>query len=138
MPTLRASLLVAIAAVALACGDTIVNVPTAPDRTSTQQPAIVNTTIEFRVLGNPSSVRVRYSAPADGLTQVVTTLPYSSRFTTTATNLFLSLEATPISYSVLANPFLGVQIVVGGSLFREATSNEFLLNTLSVSGTWRQ
>jgi len=138
MPTLRVTLLVSIAAVALACGDTIINVPTAPERTGTQQPAVTNTVIEFRVLGNPSAVRIRYSSPADGLTQVVTTLPYSNHFTTTATNLFLSLEATPLGYSVLVNPFLGIQIVVGGSLFREATSNEFLLNTLSVSGTWRQ
>ena len=122
-----------------ACGDTIVNVPTQPSNQTTTTPAVVKSTVEFRVVGNPLSVRVRFSSPAEGLSQFTTTLPYSISFTTTADNLFLSLEATPISYSALTDyPFLSVQIVVNGSLFREATSNEFFLKTLSVNGTWRR
>jgi len=35
-------------------------------------------------------------------------------------------------------PFLSIQIVTGGTTFREATSNELVLNTLQVSGTWRR
>lgn len=141
MTTIRNGLLVALVAMAtmaIRCGDTIVNVPTAPQTVEPKKPDVVTTTIEFRALGNPSSVRVRYSSPADGLTQVVTTLPYSNRFTTTETSLFLSLDVTPLGYTVIANPFLGIQIVVGGTTFREATSSEFLLNPLSVSGTWRR
>ena len=120
-----------------ACGDTIVNVPTAPTTVSTT-PTVVNTKIEFRVTGNPNSVRIRYSTERDGLIQTVTTLPFFTSFTTTSDNLFLSLEVTPISYSVLQFPFLSAQIFVGGNLFREATSSEYLLNTLVVNGTWRR
>jgi hypothetical protein len=134
--TLRS--LVAIVAVALitACGDTIVNVPTAPKETT---PAVTRSTIEFRAVGNANSVRVRYSTPADGLTQVITSLPHSSSFTTQATMLFLSLEVTPLNYPLLmGNPFLAIQIAVNGNVFREATSNDLTLTTLAVSGTWRQ
>ena len=95
--------------------------------------------IEYRVTGNPTSVRVRMSNDKDGLTQFTTTLPYNTSFKTDSTSMFLSLEATPISYSALTLfPFLSVQIFVDGDLFREATSNEFLLNTISVNGTWRK
>jgi len=137
--TLRA-LVVALVAVALfaGCGDTVINVPTPSAPTAPSAPA-PRTTIEFRVVGNAAAVRVRYSTPIDGLTQVVTSLPYGNSFTTAATTMFLSLEATPISYPLLmGNPFLAIQIVVNGSLFREATANDTALNTLSVSGTWRQ
>jgi hypothetical protein len=135
------SISVALLALALCgCGDTIVNVPTAPrETTPVTPPPAPRSTIEFRVVGNAAAVRVRYSTPIDGLTQVVTSLPYGNSFTTAATTMFLSLEATPISYPLLSgNPFLAIQIVVNGSLFREATANDTALNTLSVSGTWRQ
>jgi hypothetical protein len=113
-----------------------INLPTEPTPTT---PAVVRSTIEFRVIGNPTSVRVRYSTPTDGLTQVVTTLPYSTAFTTVVDSMFLSLEVTPIAYSLITNyPFLSIQIVANGALFREATSNEFILNTLQVNGTWRR
>ena len=132
LPVLLVAILVS------ACGDTIVNVPTAPSTT----PAPVEakpSTIEYRVSGNANSVRIRYSNVSDGLSQVVTTMPYVTRFTTKDTTMFLSLEATPISYPFSVTfPFLSVQIFVDGNLFREASSNEFLLNTLSVSGTWRK
>ena len=139
---MRRALFVAVMAVALLgirCGDTVINnVPTGPTP-QTKAPEVIRTTIEFRVVGNASAVRVRYSSPADGLTQVITSLPYSSGFTTEAASMFLSLEALPIQYPLVLNfPFLSVQIVAGGNLFREATSNEFILNPLLISGTWRR
>jgi hypothetical protein len=113
-----------------------INLPAEPTPTA---PTVVKSTIEFRVVGNPTSVRVRYSTPVDGLIQFVTTLPYSSSFVTTSDALFLSLEVTPISYSAgTLFPFLSIQIVVNSTTFREATSNEFALNTLSINGTWRR
>lgn len=140
MTPLRALLAVLTLTGAAACGDTIVNLPTTPSATtSTSTPAVVKSTIEFRVTGNASSVRIRYSSPTDGLTQVVSTLPYSNRFVTTEEALFLSLEATPIAYSGITNyPFVSAQILVNGAVFREATSNEFFLYTLAIQGTWRR
>jgi hypothetical protein len=143
MSPIRASSLLALVVVALSafrCGDVIVNNPAAPTETkTTTPPPVPRFTIEFRAVGNATAARIRYSTPADGLTQVVTSLPYVSSFTTTATSLFLSLEVTPLSYPLLSgNPFLSIQIVANGTLFREATSNDITLNTLQVSGTWRQ
>lgn len=121
------------------CGDTIVNLPTTPTPTPATPTPAPRTMIEFRVVGNASAVRVRYSTPIDGLAQVITSLPYGNSFTTAASSMFLSLEATPITYPILmGNPFLAIQIVAGGVLFREATANDLTLNTLAVSGTWRQ
>ena len=133
---MRHASLVALLLVA-GCGDTIVNnlPPTAP----TTPPAVVRTVIEFRVQGNASSVRVRYSSPLDGLAQVVTSLPYFNSFTTTADSMFLSLEAAPLTYpTIITSPFLAVQIVAGGVMFREATSNDFFFVPLQASGTWRR
>jgi hypothetical protein len=139
--TTRSLLVVVLAVLSMAwrCGDTIVNVPTTPSQTPTTPTPVPRTTIEFRVVGNASSARIRYSTPVDGLTQVVSSLPYVSSFSTTATTLFLSLEVTPLSYPLLSgNPFLAIQIVVNGAVFREATANDTTANTLAVSGTWRQ
>lgn len=134
-----AGLVVWLAVVPIACGDTIVNVPTTPSQAVTTTPAVVKTVIQFRVTGNATSARVRYSTPIDGLGQVVTSLPYFNSMTITADGLFLSLEATPISYAgSVFYPFLSVQIVVNGTVFREATTQSFLLEPLSVSGQWRQ
>ena len=152
MRSLLRSLLFMVVAVSLGCGDTII-MPTSPGQyqggpiaqpTPGPQPApvpgqVARTLIEFRVNGNPSSVRVRYSTGTDGLAQVVTTPPYVNAFQVTADTLFLSLEATPISYPfAVLYPFLSVQIVANGVLFREATAADFLLNTIAVSGTWRR
>jgi hypothetical protein len=137
----RRLLVVALVLTAAAC--TRVTYPPA-DRsgggTSPTSPTPVTTSrVEFRVIGNATSARVRISTPLDGLTQVVTTLPYFASFRTTEDSVFVSLEVTPLSYSLLTTaPFLSAQIVVDGTLFREATSNELLLNTLSVNGTWRR
>lgn len=124
----------------LGCRDTII-VPTAPAPTPTPTPTpeVARNSIQFRVIGNASSVRVRFSSPADGLTQLITSLPYSSGFTSAASSLFLSLEATPLLYQgINIQPFLSVQIVVNDAVFREATASDFSLSTLAVSGTWRQ
>jgi len=126
--------------VAAACGDTYVSVPVSPSTLPTVPTvAALRTTVAFRAIGTPTSVRVRYATPADGLAQIVTTLPWNGQFETSADNLFLSIEGVPLSTSILtASPFFGIQIIVNGSLFREATSSSFLLETLTVSGTWRR
>ncbi len=139
MRSLLLALLAGLSLTVAACGDTIVNLPTTPSQTTPTTPAVVKSTIEFRVTGNATSVRIRYSSPTDGLAQVVTTLPYFTSFTTTSDSLFLSIEATPISYSAITNyPFLSIQILVNGTLFREATSTDFLLYTISTQGNWRR
>jgi hypothetical protein len=127
--------------VATACTEVVYPPGTAPTPLSnaTSPAPVASTRIEFRVTGNATGVRVRYSNAIDGLTQIVTTLPYTATISTTDTSMFLSLEATPTSYNALVvYPFLAVQIFANGILFREATSNEFLLSPLSVSGTWRK
>ena len=124
----------------MGCGDTNIyndrgnaSNPNAPSNPTTKK-----VTVELRVFGNAQSVRVRYSTPLDGLTQVVTTLPYFVTFQTDKTSLFLSLDVTPISFPTgTINPFLIGQIYVDGQFFREASSSDFL-STLSVVGTWRQ
>jgi len=121
------------------CGDTKIYLPASPTPVPVTPPPVVRTTVAFRAIGTPTSVRVRYSTPADGLAQIVTTLPWSGSFETTADNLFLSIEGVPLQASLLTgSPFFGVQIIVNGSLFREATSSTLLLETLTASGTWRR
>jgi hypothetical protein len=115
-------------------GDTVVNV-LPPDGPS----PVVRNNVIFRVTGNASSVRVRYSNPTDGLLQVITALPYSAGFSSTQTSIFLSLEVTPITFPFnVTQPFTSAQIFVNDTLFREASSADFLSTTLFVSGTWRQ
>jgi len=126
-----------ILSLSLACGDTIINTPS-----PTGPSDVINTQltqIEFRVSGNASAVKVRYSIPIDGLTQIVTALPYSTTINTVSNNLLLSIEASPLGYpdSVLI-PFLSVQIFVNGVLFREANSSDSFLNSISASGTFRK
>jgi len=136
-PTWRILLLVSICAFALGCGDTVINLPTPP--TPIPTPTVVKHTIQFRVTGNATSARVRYSTPVDGLGQVVTSLPYFNTFQVAGDSVFLSLEATPINYGYgVLYPFLSIQIAVDNVVFREATAADFLLAPLSTSGQWRQ
>ena len=124
------------AALTVACGDTIVNVPTTPTPIST---APVKDRIEYHVTGNALSVRVKYSSSVEGVNQVTTTLPFQSTLTSSADGTFLFLEATPTGYSALvSNPFVAVQIFVNGALFREAATTSALNETISVSGTYRR
>jgi len=132
-------LLCALVAVASLCGcgsDVNIYNPTQPS--APVAALAVKSTISFRVFGNASQVRIRYSTPIDGLTQVVTSLPYTNTFTTVDQSMFLSLEGTPLIYPTILNPFFSVQIVADGAVFREATANDFTANTLAVSGTWRR
>jgi hypothetical protein len=144
MPTrptvLRLALCALVLAGAWACGDTIVNIPNPTQATPLDtKPAVITSRLEFRVTGNATSARIRYSTPLDGLVQTTTTLPFFTSFNTTSDNLFLSLEVTPINYSAIVNnPFLSAQILVNNTLFREATSTDFLLYTISVNGVWRR
>lgn len=94
--------------------------------------------IEFRVNGNTTLAKIKFSDPVDGLTIVNTVLPYDISISTKLTTMFLSIEATPTIYITGANPFLQVQIFVNGNLFREANLSDFTITTLSVSGTWRK
>ena len=124
-----------------ACNRTYITSPSptpTPTPTTTPLPVTSNT-IEFRVLGNATNVNIVYSFPTDGITLVTSVLPYDVSYSTSSDTVFLSLSATPITYpfSVLV-PFLSVQIFANGNVFREATSSDFLLNTISVSGTWRK
>lgn len=118
--------------------DVIVNIPESLVPAPDPIPTRVISRIEFRVTGNASSVRIRYSTQFDGLVQTVTSLPFFTSFNTNLDGMFLNLEVTPLNYSILTNPFLSAQILVDGFLFREATSNEFILNTVTASGNWRR
>jgi hypothetical protein len=136
---MRSLLVVLVALLVAGCGDTIVNLPTNPTPAPPTTPAVVKHTVQFRVQGNATSARVRYATPVDGLTQVVTSLPYFQTFTTTSDSLFLSLDAMPLSFAVsVSYPFMSVQIVVDNTVFREASSQDFLASPLAVSGQWRQ
>lgn len=121
------------------CGDTIIQQPTAPTPPPVVvTPVVIRNMIEFRVVGNATLARVRYSDPIDGLTQTVTSLPFIADLVTTQNTIFLSLDVTPISFPLINQaPFLSAQIIVNGFLFREATTTDTTFNTLSVSGTWR-
>jgi len=139
---MRSGLLVLALVIGSACGDTIINVPnpTAPTTPVKEEPKVITSKVEFRVVGNANSVRIRYSNPVDGLVQTVTSLPFFTSFSSTDSILFLSLDVTPISFPlVTAQPFLSAQIFVNGNLFREAsTLSDSLTNTLTVNGTWRR
>jgi len=91
--------------------------------------------IEYRVNGIAPSATIRYFNSFDGLTQVVTTIPFSTRVELKSTSLFLSLDASTGPFNV--STFLSVQIFVNGIIFKEASTNG-LNPSLSVSGTYRQ
>ncbi len=136
---MRSILVVLVALLVAGCGDTIINVPNQPSAVTSSTTAVTSNKLEFRVTGNASSARIRYSTPLDGLVQTTTTLPFFTSFSTKADDMFVSLEVTPISYSAIVNsPFLSAQILVNNTLFREATSTDFFLYTISVSGVWRR
>jgi hypothetical protein len=132
------SVLILIALSVMGCDKTVNNnYPITP--TPVPSDKVVTSKIEFRVTGNANSVRVKYFTPSDGLIQSVTTLPFTISFNTTLDELFLSLDVTPLSYNASVNfPFLSAQIFVNGNLFREVTSTDVILNTLSISGNWRR
>lgn len=138
----KVSLLLMIVALSLngLCRDTInINNPSpTPTPTPTVQPVVFNV-IEYRVTSNASSVKINYSFPTDGLTVITSVPPYDISYSTLSNTVFVSLSATPVSYPFnILTPFTSVQIFANGNIFREATSSDFLLGTISVSGTWRK
>jgi hypothetical protein len=145
--TLRALTITLLVALGVSCSDTNIIIPTSPSAVVTSptnpgnpnNPVVQTHKIEFRVTGNALGARVRYSNSNDGLAQVTTVLPFVFNMTTSQQSLFLSIEATPTSYSVLTTfPFMSAQIFVDGLLFRESSSSDFFLQTITASGTWRQ
>ena len=139
--------LCALLSLAVACSDTNIIIPTTPSNlpVTPTNPGNPNAPvtgihkIEFRTTGNALGARVRYSNSNDGLAQVTTVLPFVFNMTTSQQSIFLSIEATPTSYSVLTTfPFMSAQIFVDGLLFRESSSSDFFLQTITASGTWRQ
>jgi len=132
----------------VACSDKTYIVPTSPSTgvnsggglpPPTGGPVLTSSRIEFRVTGNALGARIRISDAVNGLNQITTTLPYTFTVTTSLDSMFVSLESTPTGYSSLVTgPFHSVQIFTNGTLFREASSTDFFLSTVSVSGTWRR
>jgi hypothetical protein len=127
-------------ALTLACGDTIVNLPTTPTPATPTPPVVIKDRVEFHVTGNAIGARVKYSSSVEGLNQTTTTLPFQATLnSSSADGAFLFLEATPSGYSVLvSNPFVEVQIFVNGNLFREAATTSYLNETVTVQGTFRR
>jgi hypothetical protein len=149
---LAATLLISLIALTggVGCDKTYI-IPTGPTATTVTgngnpvpnptpgSPVVVSSKIEFRVTGNALGARIRISDAVNGLNQITTTLPYTFTVTTSLDSMFVSLESTPTSYGALtSNPFHSVQIFTNGVLFREASSTDFFLSTVSVSGTWRR
>ena len=132
--------LAAAALTVIACNRQVNVASTAPSGL-TGQPAAgsTRTAIHFRVQGSVINARVRYSTPADGLAQTITSVPFDTGFTTSADSVFLSLDATPILFDgSVTFPFFLIQILVDDQVFREAAASNGLIQTLSVSGTWRR
>ena len=131
-------LLFVVAVLAMSCTKVYNQLPNQPTPVPTE-PKVVRDTIEFRVNGNPALVRIRYSDGLDGLNQTTSVLPFQTAFTSTREFVFLSLEASPLSYpAAVTIPFLNVQIYVNGILFREASSSDFTTNPVIASGTYRR
>lgn len=125
----------------LACDRTYYYNPTSPTNTTTVNttPVITKDKIEFHVIGNALGARVKYSSGVEGLNQITTVLPFQSTITSSNDSIFLYLEAQATLFSgSVVNPFMDIQIFVNGNLFREASSNSSLLETISVSGTYRR
>lgn len=94
--------------------------------------------IEFRVFGTQltqAAVTIRHTNSVDGMTNFTGLLPYVSTFESKEDSIFLYVEANATSLSNLAT--LQVQIFVDGKLFREGTSQGFLLYS-QAAGTFRR
>jgi hypothetical protein len=91
--------------------------------------------VEYRVTGTATQVVVRARHPDDGFNQVTTGLPFSASVQTNADTVFVSLEATAISF--VGTPYLNAQIFVDGVLFREAFTTQ-IGTTVQVTATYRR
>jgi hypothetical protein len=97
--------------------------PTAPS----PPPAALHT-VEFRALGTVTTAHVTYGSAQDGTSDFTGAIPWSARFTTKQTSLFVYIEGAAQSFGEIR-----VQIFVDGQLFREATADNF--GTAQASGT---
>lgn len=93
--------------------------------------------LEFRVIGNIPSARIRASDSINGLTQTTTGLPWYYSTASTRSNVFLSLDAVALEPAAAGTGILQVQIVVNGEIFREASAVGYA-PIVSVSGTFRR
>jgi len=113
--------------------------PTGPSQTTNVTPTITKDIVSFRVLGNAVGAKVRFSNSIDGLNQITTSLPFQQSIESAKDNAFFYLEATSNGYPAsVSNPFLSVQIVVNGNLFREASTTSVFFDTITVSGTYHR
>jgi len=136
---MRLTPLILIVALAGACDKNYFYQQNPNQPTNPTEPTVQSIKVDYRVSGNATTARIRYSNPLDGLVQVITALPFSVGFSTTTDSIFLSIEATPLTYpQTVIHPFTSVQIFVNGSLFREASSADFVQNPIVVNGTWRR
>jgi hypothetical protein len=141
---MKRRLLLPFLAVLLGGACTKVYVPTQPSTTPTPTPVpapvpVQRDTIQFLVTGNASGARIRYQDALDGLVQVTTGLPFVVNIQSVETSAFLSLDATPTGYPTgTYSPFLSVQILVNGVIFREASTADWQMGTVAVQGTFRR
>jgi len=108
--------------------------PTSPTPPPTEPatPVVKPDVVEFRVDGTLQKAVLRINNPLDGLTQVVTDLPYFQTISVTGRDqIFLSLDASAIGVG-----YLHAAIFVNGFLFREASSTQ-VNPSVSVIGTYR-
>ena len=121
---------------ALGCRDdddrdrTVITIPTPP-------PAVRIDRVDFRVLGNVAGMIVRQADSINGSTQATTTPPWFITVDSTRETLFVSLDAVTIAPAFSGTSFVTVQILVNGTIFREASVTGFLPSA-SISGTYRR
>jgi hypothetical protein len=119
------------------CNEVRVINPTSPSGSSNNSGTVngQKSVIEFRVSGTATTATIRHINSMDGLTQITTNLPFSTRVETNLSSIFVSLEASTGTTTI--STFLSVQIFVDGFLFRESSVTSFS-PVLSVSGTYRR
>lgn len=121
----KLAIVVAIAAVAfLAASGCVKQYSASPDGsgspTAPTPPVAVVHTVEFRALGTVTAAHVTYGSAQDGTSDFTGAIPWSARFSTTQTSLFVYIQGEAQSFGEIR-----VQIFVDGQLFREATADNF-------------
>ena len=104
---------------------------TAP--TPVPEPPRVNE-FEFRVTGDMRRVMITISSTTEGITKVITDLPWFTTIRSTRESMFLSISAEA-EQDVGNLGTIVVQIFVNGLLFREASASGFD-PAAAVSGSW--
>lgn len=103
-------------------------------------PAPTLNTFEYRVIGNPGNFRrtdIRWSSTQEGTSLVSSQLPWTSSIRTFDNSSFLTLSARQISLGADEDDitFLQIQVLVNGSVFREASAPGPNAS-VSVTGQW--